>query len=241
MLATGNGKSATALRGAHMRIYAHRGVSATEPENTLRAFRRALEIGADGIELDVHATRDRVPVVIHDRNVARTTSGEGNVDELTLDRLQELDAGRGERVPTFHEVLAIVGDRAHLDVEIKQAGIEREVLATLARFPEVRWAISSFDWGILRAVRALAPEAEIWLLSSFVTDALFTAATELHAAAVALFASAYTNETAARLADAGLAVVVWTVNDVPGAIRARDLGAVGLCTDAETIMRALAP
>src|SRR6266508_4424456 len=116
-----------------MRIYAHRGASATEPENTLRAFRRALDIGAEGIEFDVHLTADRVPVVIHDRNVARTTNGRGNVDELTLAELTELDAGNSERIPTFHDVLDLVGDRVHLDVEIKQAGIEREVLATLAR------------------------------------------------------------------------------------------------------------
>jgi glycerophosphoryl diester phosphodiesterase len=224
-----------------MRIYAHRGVSATEPENTLRAFRRALDIGADGIELDVQATSDRVPVVIHDRNVARTTNGQGNVDELSLDALSELDAGGGERVPTLHDVLALVGDRVHLDIEIKQGGIEREVLATLARCPETRWAISSFDWGILRVIRDLAPDAELWLLSSFVSDAVFTAAHELNAKAVSLFAPAYTRETAARLSEAGLDVVIWTVNDLAGATRVRDLGAAGLCTDTpETIMQGLA-
>ncbi|HEY7033847.1 MAG TPA: glycerophosphodiester phosphodiesterase [Thermomicrobiales bacterium] len=225
-----------------MRIYAHRGASASEPENTLRAFRRALEIGADGIELDVHATVDRVPIVIHDRAVARTTNGRGNVDELPLDAIIDLSAGRGEQVPTLHDVLSLVGNRAHLDVEIKQGGIEREVLATLARCPDARWAISSFDWGILRAVRSLAPDADLWLLSSFVSDALFTSATELNASAVALFAPAYTKETAARLSDSGLAVVVWTVNDREGAIRVRDLGAVALCTDTpETIMQGLVP
>jgi len=223
-----------------MRIYAHRGVSATEPENTLRAFARALEIGADGIELDVQATVDRVPVVIHDRNVARTTNGQGNVDEISFDTLSQLDAGGGERIPTLHDVLALVGDRAHLDVEIKQGGIEREVLSTLARCPDARWAISSFDWGILHAVRSLSPEAELWLLSSFVSDVLFTHAKELNATAVSLFAPAYTNESPARLAEAGLGVVIWTVNDLAGATRVRDLGALGLCTDTpESILQGL--
>ena len=223
-----------------MRIYAHRGTSATDPENTLRAFRHAVEVGADGIELDVHATSDRIPVVIHDRDVARTTNGRGNVDELPLADLSQLDAGDGERVPTFDDVLDLVGDRVHLDVEVKQAGIERKVLAVLARHPSASWAVSSFDWDILRAIRALSADAELWLLTIAVTDELFTTARELSATAVALRAAAYTPETAARISGAGLEVVIWTVNAVAEAARVRDLGAVGLCTDdPEAIMRGL--
>src|SRR5918995_4154710 len=110
-----------------MLIYAHRGVSVNHPENTLRAFQHALAIGVDGIELDVHATADGIPVVIHDRDVARTTDGTGYVDQIPLVRLETFDAGDGERVPTLAEVLALVGDAAHLDVEIKGTGIERAV------------------------------------------------------------------------------------------------------------------
>lgn len=221
-----------------MRIYAHRGASASEPENTLAAFRRAREIGADGIELDVHVTIDRVPVVIHDRGVTRTTNGAGNIDEMTLCEIDSLDAGKGERVPTLDQVLDLVGGAAHVDVEIKQGGIEREVLAVLARHPVARWAISSFDWNVLRAVRALSTDADLWLLSSFVSDALFTMATEIGAMAVSLWSAALTPETAARLRAAGLGAVIWTVNDVAGAQRMRDLGAIGLCTDAPDVMLA---
>src|SRR5688500_12137176 len=110
-----------------MLIYAHRGASVNHPENTLRAFRQALAIGVDGIELDVHATADGIPVVIHDRDVERTTNGAGYVDEMPLERLETFDAD-GERVPTLAEVLALVGDAAHLDVEIKGSDIERAVL-----------------------------------------------------------------------------------------------------------------
>jgi glycerophosphoryl diester phosphodiesterase len=224
-----------------MRIYAHRGTSATDPENTLRAFRHAVEVGADGIELDIHSTSDRIPVVLHDRDLSRTTIGQGNVDELPLADLSQLDAGEGEGVPTFDAVLDLVGNRVHLDVEVKQAGIEREVLAVLALHPNARWAISSFDWNILRAIRTLSATAELWLLTIAVTDELFTTARELGATAVALWAAAYTPETAARISQAGLDVVIWTVNDVSEAVRVRDLGAAGLCTDdPEAIMRGLA-
>ena len=212
-------------------IYAHRGASAMHPENTLRAFRQALASGVDGIELDVHATADGIPVVIHDRNVERTTNGTGYVDEIPLARLETFDAGDGERVPTLTEVLALVGDAAHLDVEIKGTGIERAVLDVLAQYPAVRWAISSFAWDTLCAVRQLDPVAEVWPLAERVDDDLIAVAAELGSPAVSLLTGAYTAETGAKLRAAGLRVIVWTVNDPREARRIDDLGAFALCTD----------
>jgi glycerophosphoryl diester phosphodiesterase len=218
-------------RSRMMLIYAHRGASAIHPENTLRAFRHALALGVDGIELDVHATADGIPVVIHDRDVERTTDGAGYVDEMPLARLATFDAGDGERVPTLAEVLALVGDAAQLDIEIKGAGIERAVLEVLAEYPAVTWAISSFAWDTLRTVRQLHPAAEVWPLAEHVDDDLIVIAAELASPAVSLFAGAYTAETAARLREAGLRVVVWTVNDPHEARRVADLGVYALCTD----------
>src|ERR687893_1121378 len=186
-----------------MLIYAHRGASVNQPENTLRAFRHALAIGVDGIELDVHATADGIPVVIHDRDVERTTDGTGYVDETPLARLETFDAGDGERVPTLAEVLALVGDAAHLDVEIKGIGVERAVLDVLANYPDVRWAISSFAWDALRTVRQLTAVAEVWPLAERVDDELFAVAAELGSPAVSLFTGAYTAENAAKLRAAG--------------------------------------
>src|SRR5687768_7789256 len=115
-------------------VYAHRGSSGTYPENTLLAFREALAAGVAGIELDVHATADSVPIVIHDRDVERTTDGRGFIDQMHLARVQSLDAGRGERVPTLAELLELVGDHVHLDIEIKSLDIERFVLDVLAAY-----------------------------------------------------------------------------------------------------------
>ena len=212
-------------------IYAHRGSSALHPENTLRAFRHALDTGVDGIELDVHITGDAVPVVIHDRNVERTTDGLGYVDEIPLTRLRTFDAGDGERVPTLAKVLALVGTAAHLDIEIKGSRVERAVLDVLAQYPETRWAISSFDWETLRIVRRLDPGAELWPLAELFNVELMAFATELASPAVALFTGAYTPDSARELRDAGLRVMVWTVNDASEARRVRDLGAFALCGD----------
>ena len=214
-----------------IQIFAHRGTSGRDPENTLRAFRGAIEAGADGIEFDVHSTADRVPVLIHDRDVARTTDGQGNVDELTLEQVKVLDAGEGERIPTLEETLELIGDRLQLYVEVKQAGIEREVLDVLARHPESRWLIGSFDLDVLRAVRAASPEAELWVIAVFSTDDVFAAAKELGATTLSLYLETATPESAARCEEAGLDLAVWTVNDVENARAMRDLGAVGLCTD----------
>jgi glycerophosphoryl diester phosphodiesterase len=214
-----------------MLIYAHRGASVDHPENTLRAFRHALALGVDGIELDAHATADGIPVVIHDRDIRRTTTGVGYVDEIPLARLETFDAGAGERVPTLAEVLALVGDAARLDVEIKGLGSERAVLEVLAKYPAVKWAISSFDWDTLRTVRKLDPVAELWPLAERCGDDLIEIAAELASPAVSLFTGAYTTETAPKLRDAGLRVVVWTVNDPREARRVADLGAFALCTD----------
>src|SRR5215208_6938888 len=212
-------------------IYAHRGASVSHPENTLCAFRHALDIGVDGIELDVHTTAEGIPVVIHDRDVGRTTDGTGYVDEIPLARLKTLDAGDGERVPTLAEVLELVGDTAQLDVEIKGIGIEHAVLEVLAQYPAVIWAISSFAWDTLRTVRRLDPAAEVWPLAERVGDDLLAIAAELESPAVSLFTGAYTTENAAKLSDAGLRAMVWTVSDPQEAQRVADLGAFALCTD----------
>lgn len=107
-------------------IFAHRGVSALAPENTLAAFQLALELGADGIELDVMLSADKELVVIHDSTVERTTDGTGKVSEMPYAVLRELDAGTkfgepfaGEHLPTLAEVFELVGNKMLINVELK--------------------------------------------------------------------------------------------------------------------------
>ncbi len=109
-------------------IIAHRGASGYAPENTMAAFRRALELGADAIELDVVQSRDGELMVIHDETPRRTTRTRGRVDDFTADNLKQLDAGswfapefRGERIPTLREVLAWVRGKTQVWIEIKSA------------------------------------------------------------------------------------------------------------------------
>jgi len=135
------------LRGEWPVNLAHRGASTLAPENTIEAFRIAVEEGAGGLELDVHLTREGQVVVIHDPTVDRSTSGTGAVSEMTLDELRGFDAGhnfslgggptrpyrgRDVRVPTLREVLqAFPGVAVNIDLKADRPGIEEAVLGVL--------------------------------------------------------------------------------------------------------------
>lgn len=108
-------------------VTGHRGFSGAAPENTLAAFRAAIAAGCDIIELDVHLSRDREVVVIHDDTLERTTSGRGNVADQTFAELKRLDAGAwfaprfaGERIPSLAEVLALSRNRVLVNIELKK-------------------------------------------------------------------------------------------------------------------------
>jgi len=158
---------------------AHRGASAAAPANTLVAFERAAELGADGIELDVHLSADGAPVVIHDSTLDATTDGHGRVAATPLAQLKRLDAGSwfdpafaGERIPTLEEVLEAMGGRLLLNIELKSLslrdkGLERAVIALVERYDlEERVLFSSFNPFSLRRAKKIAPRIQAGLLYS---------------------------------------------------------------------------
>lgn len=159
------------------RILAHRGASAYAPENTLEAFSLALEQGADGIELDVHLTRDGQMVVIHDERVDRTTNAKGCVKDFTLEELKSFDASNGmqgfsgAKIPTLEEVYGLFrGNEKLINLEIKTdiilyPGIIEKVLAAeTAAGLEGRIIYSSFNHYTIRELLAKKPDAKVGLL-----------------------------------------------------------------------------
>ncbi len=135
----------------------HRGACGHEPENTLRSVRRALEMGADGVEIDVHWHEGEL-IVIHDSTLNRTTNGLGPLRRRSLARLRRLDAGKRERIPFLREVIDAVGGRALLNIELKGAGTAGPVVALLREYLGNGWAaenflISSFHRKELRHLR----------------------------------------------------------------------------------------
>jgi glycerophosphoryl diester phosphodiesterase len=126
-------------------VVGHRGAPRDEPENTLASFERAIRIGADWIEFDLRRTKDGVLVVIHDEKVDRTTNGKGLVRDLTFKELQELDAGNGQRIPSLQQVIELSRDRVKMDMEIKEEGIEADVVSAIERNGiTARCMVSSF-------------------------------------------------------------------------------------------------
>ncbi len=167
-----------------VKVFAHGGASGYAPENTLPAFALAMEQGADGIELDVHLSRDGELVVIHDEKLERTTDGSGLDCEHSLAELRALHAANGmdgfpeARIPTLREVLALVKPSAmQVNIELKTGilwyeGIEGKTLRLVDEMGMAdRMVYSSFNHYSVEAVRRLAPEAETaWLFSDVICD-----------------------------------------------------------------------
>lgn len=143
----------------------HRGIMGVEPENTLRSFVRAEHEGLDVIELDLHLSKDGALVVMHDADVDRTTDGAGPIVERTLAELRELDAGQGERIPVFEEVVDAV--KAPLQAEIKDVAAA-QALAEVMRSRDLvgRVDVISFHDEALAAIRTLLPGVRTALVGS---------------------------------------------------------------------------
>lgn len=243
-------------------ILAHRGASAYAPENTLAAFRLARELGADGIELDVQLSRDKVPVIIHDDDVDRTTDGHGRVSDLTIAELARLDAGswktkdyRGEPIPTLAQVFDALGDWLKpvgrvrpclINVELKTEriitdGLEREALNTIARHNvDDRILLSSFSPLSLHRAKQINPHLRRGLL--------YDASMPIHlrGAWLAFWADPQNMHPEHTMIDKRymewakrkkLGVATWTVDDPEQAKRLADLGVNIIITNKPDVIR----
>jgi glycerophosphoryl diester phosphodiesterase len=148
-----------------MLVIAHRGASAVEPENTLRAFTRSMEMGAQMIELDLHRTHDGQVVVIHDDDLRHTTNARGRVSQLTFDKIRQADAGKGERVPTLQETLELTRGRVQLYLEIKARAAAAETLRIVREFNcQSDVLLASFDLALMRQLGNEVTDMEIGLI-----------------------------------------------------------------------------
>ncbi|MGC4191916.1 MAG: glycerophosphodiester phosphodiesterase family protein [Thermomicrobiales bacterium] len=212
-------------------IYAHRGASREFPENTIAAFRRAVELGAPGIELDVHLSADGIPVVLHDETVDRTTANTGAVSSYTAAELREMDAGGGEGISELADVIDLVAGKTRLNIEVKAAAAAEAVLSLVRNRSDLDWAISSFDWGVLRHARSTSPDASLWPLTFGATDEAIAFAQEIGATQLNLLDQAVDADIVRFLLDLGIESWIWTVNDPNRAEQLVAWGVTGICTD----------
>jgi len=214
----------------------HRGARAYEPENTIRSFRKAIELGVDAVELDVRKTKDDGLIVIHDEEVDMTTDGKGKVGELTMEEIKELQIEKGEEIPTLEEALDFIGRKVKILIELKEVGYEDRVL-DLVRRKELtdNVILVSFKEEALRRIRELDSEVKTGFIFARYRRPL-DKAVELKADYVlSLYHFTHTADVE-KAHERGLKVIVWTINkkeDVEEYVRK---GVDGITSDAPDIL-----
>ncbi|MBA2393418.1 MAG: hypothetical protein H0V70_11835 [Ktedonobacteraceae bacterium] len=243
----------------HMQRVAHRGGSLLAPENTLAAFRNALTLPVDAIELDVQMSRDGQLIVFHDATVERLTDGTGNILDLDFAPLRELNAAahfpggwpESERIPTLSEVLALMKERARVYIEIKTS--ERD--GVYGRYPHIaeavlrdlrqarmlnRVLIISFDWPMLLRIKSLEPRLQtganvskdLWdpdAEDAFPT--LFQKMRQFGCNWVNMDSRLFTDDMPAKIHEQGLKFGLWTVNTLEDMRRFASARVDALTTD----------
>jgi glycerophosphoryl diester phosphodiesterase len=228
-------------------VVAHRGASGHAPENTLAAFRKAVEMGARFIETDLQISRDARIVAIHDTVLDRTTSGHGQVHMKTLEEIRALDAGSwfgsagpdsfaGERVPTLDEILVFSREQdINFYLEIKSGsawGVEHSVVAAVRNSTAfARVVILSFDPATLDSVYRLDETVMTGFLCEHPSSDLVERAVRLGARQLAPRGDLVTPALVKDAHEAGLQVVTWTINDSDQMRRLIAAGVDGIMTD----------
>jgi glycerophosphoryl diester phosphodiesterase len=225
-------------------VIAHRGGRKWGPENTMAAFRKAVEYGCDGIELDIHKCKSGELVVIHDADVSRTTNGTGAVPDLTYDELLKFSAGSrfshaytNERIPLLSDVLKLVDGRLVLNIELKNwpkayPGIDDDLIAMLSqyKYPD-KIIISSFDHEMLSSIHSKAPQYKLAVLDSAILEKPKDYCNSVGAQYWHPDFHTLRGDVVQRAKASGVTVNVWTVNDPREWVQAVNWGVDGICTD----------
>ena len=224
------------MRATKLFCFGHRGARGREPENTLRSVRKALELGADGIEVDVHLVDGQL-MVIHDDTLERTTNGSGPIAGRTFAFLRSLDAGHGERIPTLEEVFDVVKRRGVVNVELKGPGTAVPVARLIEQYlKRPGWSVedflvSSFDRGQIRQTRELLPELRAGLLIDKLPKGLMEMARELGVWSIHPSKRCVTLKLVDDAHQCGMKVFVYTVNQLREVAAVARLGVDGVFTD----------
>lgn len=234
-----------------MLIYGHRGASGYAPENTLAALDLAVKQGAHGVEFDVQLTKDEELVVCHDWTVDRTTDGTGAIQDLSLSEIKKLDAGawfsadfKGEKIPTFEEVLALLPETFELNVEVKrqltdQRNIEQKLVETLERYKRINTvSVSSFNHSVIERVAKLNKTIKIGKLHDdpAIDIEKYIKQNKLNIYSQNLHQDYVIKALVDRLHMEGWKVFVWTVNDLDKAKALKTAGVDVIITNYPDMM-----
>ncbi|HEX8018204.1 MAG TPA: glycerophosphodiester phosphodiesterase family protein [Flavobacterium sp.] len=197
---------------------AHRGAKAYEPENTLHAFQKALDLNSDGIELDVHLSSDGHIIVMHDETIDKMTNGKGAVNTFTLSELKSFSIAGKHQIPTLNEVFDLVRKRCFINVELKNADTSKQVVSLIEKYiAEEGWdyshfIVSSFDWNALQEVHNLNSDIPIGVLTEEDLDTALAFAESIQAKAIHPDFHLLNTDNVRKMQEKGFWVLPWTVN-----------------------------
>jgi len=205
----------------------HRGAKGHSPENTLASFEKAIALGVDMIELDVWLSSDKIPMVIHDETIDRTTSKMGLVTDYNAKELQHLG------IPTLRDVFELVDNRCEINVEIKTFSATQAVLNLIAKntFDQSKILISSFDWNALQEVRFHDEDIRIGVLTETDLDLAMAFAKFIKAEAIHPYYHLLTAENVEKIKEKGFKVFPWTINEPEDITFVKSLEVDGIITD----------
>jgi glycerophosphoryl diester phosphodiesterase len=215
----------------------HRGAKGYEPENTLVSFEKAIQMGADGIELDVHLSIDGHLIVIHDETIDRTTNGKGVVNQLTLEELKSFRINDINEIPTLEEVLDLVNQRCFVNIELKNQDTAEKVVQLIEHYiSDKNWShahflVSSFDWNALQQIRFLNDEIRIGVLTETDLDLAISFARFMKAEALHPDFQLLTNDYVTKIQEKGILVFPWTVNEPDDIQKMKSFHVDGIITD----------
>lgn len=215
----------------------HRGAKGHLPENTLASFQKAIDLGVDGIELDVHLSSDGHIIVIHDETIDRTTNGKGGVKEHSLAVLKMQAIDHQFTVPTLDEVFDLVDRKCLINIELKTRETAKPVVDLIEQYVlEKGWQytdflISSFDWVALEKVRQWHDEIPLGVLTSTDLDLAIAFAKVVKAETIHPYFHLLTADNVQKMQAENLKVFSWTINEFEDLQKIKSFGVDGIITD----------
>ena len=215
----------------------HRGARGYEPENTLPSFQKALDLKVDIIELDVHCSKDKKLVVIHDESVDRTTDKVGLVKSFTLEELKILDAGKKEKIPALQEVIDLTNKKVIINIEIKDVDAVSAVCDLIKFYVNKKgWSydhflVSSFNHNLLFVIKKKDKKIKIASLIENIPSNYFNLIDILKPYSINISYKNVTKEFVFDVHERKMKVFVWTVNDLEDIEKMKQLNVDGIFSD----------
>ena len=220
-----------------IRIIGHRGARNLEPENTLLSFQKALDLGVNVVECDVHMTKDGHAILMHDHNVDRTTNGAGAPGDYTFEDIRKLDAGKGQQIPTLQELFELVVNKAEVHVELKDPTALEPALRIVNEMTMRNQAIlTSGDTAVLQRLRDLDADIRVEHIFGNPPDDAVSRALSVAATRVSCRFDYLTQQFVDEAHAHHLEVIAWPPNTTEEQVQAMAFGVDLICTDSPDVL-----